>query len=406
MTASSASADTQRVAYLTSQYPAPSHTFIRREIASLRGMGLSITPYSVRQGQSLDDRAERVFTVLSQPWYAYALANGRAFFRAPVRYLSALRLALRHRVPGLKALVWSVFHFVEAMVLADRLRRDRIDRLHSHFANSAAIVGMVAADYLQMPWSITLHGISEFDYPAGLLLPAKLARAEFVACVSYFGMAQAMRVTPTAIWPRLTLVRCAIDPDDLPQSPREKAEGARLNLVCVGRLSPEKGQAGLIRVVAELVARDMQLHLTLVGDGPERASLDALVARYDLARHITFLGMLPEAATLAMIAGADALVLPSFMEGLPIVLMEALALGVPVIASNVAGIPELVRHGSTGLLFSPANWSQLREALISITDPELRRSLGEAGRKRVLAEFTYPDAALPLARLLNGPTDV
>ena len=391
------------IGYLVSQYPAVSHTFIRREIEAVRGNGVAIRTYSIRPGHSsaacqpATTHAPATFTVLRQPAIAFAAAHLGALAKNPIRYFSTLHLALRHRVPGLRAFLWSIFHFAEAIVLARQLRRDGVTRLHNHFANPAATVGLLATRYLGLPWSLTLHGISEFDYPAGLLLPAKLERAEFAACVSYFGMAQAMRLTRPDLWPRLTLVRCGIDPADLPAAPASARTSDRIELICVGRLSPEKGHAGLLVAVAALVGKGIPVRLTLVGHGPEEAALKARVHALEIDAHVDFAGVCDEAATLQAIAGSDILVLASFMEGLPIVLIEAMGLGVPVIASRVAGIPELVSDGETGLLFDPANWAQLAHVLERLCkDDSLRRELAVSAKLRVREEFCYPDAAKPL----------
>lgn len=396
------------IGYLASQYPAASHTFIRREVEAVRALGVPVSTYAVRRApHPIDGEREKraqaeTFTILDTPplrLVAAALAEGAS---RPARAFATLRLALRHRVPGLKALVWALFHFTEALVLAGRLRRDGVRHLHNHFGNAGATVGMLAAQQAGIGWSLTLHGISEFDYPAGNLLPAKLEHARFAACVSWFGMAQAMRLTAPALWPKLALVRCAIDPADLPPEPvRDAAAGAR-QIVCVGRLSPEKGQAGLLDALGRLVADRPELRLTLVGDGPEQAALVARAALMGLEGRVSFAGRLDEGATLAAIAASDLLVLPSFMEGLPIVLMEAMALGVPVIASRVAGIPELVIDGETGLLVDPANWAALATAIDRLAgDPALATRLAAAARAKVSAEFAYPAAARPLAGLLR-----
>lgn len=397
------------IGYLVSQYPATSHTFIRREVEAVRALGLDVATYSVRRPAHVVDtereaaaRAE-TFTILDLPKPRLLLAALAEMARRPGRAIATLRLALRHRVPGLRALIWSLFHFAEALVLAARLRRDGAAHLHNHFGNAGATVGLLAARQAGIGWSLTLHGISEFDYPAGNLLPEKLRHAEFAACVSYFGMAQAMRLAAPELWPKLSVVRCAIDPADLP-AVAARGPGAAREIVCVGRLSAEKGHAGLLDALAALMPAHPGLRLTLVGDGPEDAALRARAAALGLEDRVTFTGRLDEAATLARIAGADMLVLPSFMEGLPIVLMEAMALGVPVIASRVAGIPELVIEGETGLLFDPANWRALGEAIARLADDAaLGARLAEAARAKIAAEFAYPAAAAPLADLLTRP---
>lgn len=404
----SAAAGNSAVGYLVSEYPAPSHTFIRREIEALRGAGVQIVTYSVRPAAHVVSNprerraAEETFVVLRAGAMRIAGANLAALVRHPGRYLATLALALRHRVPGLRSLVWALFHLAEAIMLARRMRADGVARLHNHFGNAGATVGLLAAHFNGIPWSLTLHGISEFDYPAGNLLPEKLAHADFAACVSYFGMAQAMRLTRPALWRKLRVVRCGLDPADLPPAVRgQHGDGGIPRVICVGRLSPEKGHIGLFEAMQRLAARGTPLHLTLVGDGPMRAQLEQAAAQMNLADRTEFLGARDEPATLAAIAQADMLVLPSFMEGLPIVLMEAMALHVPVIASRVAGIPELVIDGETGLLFDPANWDGLADALARlVANPQLRRDLAEAGFAQVSAAFFQPAAAAPMIPLL------
>ena len=213
------------IGYLTSQYPASSHTFIRREIAALRRLGARIETYSVRRPADAELKAEAdriAFNdtgyLLPPPPLAFALAQVAAPIRKPLAWLKTLRLALGHRPPGIRSLVWAVFHFAEAIYLAGLLRRDGVSHLHNHFANSGATVGLLASQFLGIDWSLTLHGISETDYPAGLLLPEKVRLARFVCCVSHFGKAQAMRITPPVQWPKFMLVRCGLELDALPPS--------------------------------------------------------------------------------------------------------------------------------------------------------------------------------------------
>lgn len=396
-----------RVAYLVSEYPAPSHTFIRREIAALRRAGLDIATFSVRPASgtpvSEQDRIDRAETqaILGRSPVAYVKALAASFAGDPVRTAATLRLALRHRAPGAKALVWALFHFVEAVLLARLLRRAGVARLHSHFANSGATVGLLAAHLARLPWSLTLHGVSETDYPAGLTLADKIGHADFVACASWFMRAQGMRVADHRDWAKLHVVRCGVDLAALPQPAGR--DDAAIRFVCVGRLSNEKGHRGLLEAFAAVSQRLPGTRLELVGDGPLRREIEATVERLGLGAAVTLLGALSEADTLARIAAADILVLPSFMEGLPLVLMEAMALGKPVVASGVAGIPELVRHGESGLLVPPSDWHALAEAMTTLaTDAALRERFGSAGKAAVDREFAIDCAVQPLFALLNG----
>jgi glycosyltransferase involved in cell wall biosynthesis len=394
-----------RIAYLTSQYPAPSHTFIRREVQALRRAGLDIATFSVRRpapeemasDADIATFRETVYILPASPITVLSV-HAWALSRGPLTYFRTFALAMRHRAPGAKALAWAFFHFVEAMVLARQLHRAGVSRLHNHFANSAATVGMLAAHVLDLPWSMTLHGISETDYPAGLLLPAKLARVDFAACASWFGRAQAMRISDPALWDRLFLVRCAVETASLTgRWPRQHGENRRYRIVTVGRLSAEKGQMALIDVFANLVAKGHDAELVLVGAGPLDAALKARVAQLGIGERVQFLGRLPEEKTLGIIATSDLFVLPSFMEGLPVVLMEAMALGVPVISSQLAGVPELVIDGITGVTFAASDWSALAAALQSMmTRSEEGLRMAEAAKIKVAAEFDIDRAILPL----------
>ena len=373
----------------------------------MRKAGVRVDTFSVRappptELHSAVDRADaaETFTILSQPLWAFPLAALAAVVSRPGAFFSSLMVALRLRPPGLRAFLLSLAHFAEALVLARELRRRGIERLHNHFANSGATVGLLAARLIGIRWSFTIHGISEFDYPAGLTLPAKIAAAEFVACVSWFGKAQAMRMVPTDQWSKLTVVRCGLDLTQLPV-PNPHGSG-KPTIICVGRLSPEKGHGGLFEALA-MFAPDERPNLVLVGDGPQRAELETLVDHHGLGGSVTFAGRKPEAETLEMIAASDILVLPSFMEGLPIVLMEAMALGVGVIASRVAGIPELVVDGHNGLLFTPARWDELHAAMARLVrDANLRANLAAAARRAVAEEFDITISAKKLAALFQS----
>ncbi len=396
-----------RLAYLTSQYPATSHTFIRREIDALRASGQGVETFSVRAPSTAelvaeDDRNEAAatFTLLARPARDYLAAHCRGLLGSPRSYCKTFLLALRHRPPGMKALLLALAHFAESIVLGAELKQRRIEHLHNHFANSGATVGLLASTFARTGWSFTIHGISEFDYPAGLLLPDKIEQARFVACVSYFGRAQAFRTVEPVLWPKLHIVRCGLELDRLPPPTSHADEHVRL--IFVGRLSAEKGIAGLFEALAQ-TASLASLRLAVVGDGPLSDVLRHQAGQLAISDKVEFLGRLSEAETLVEIAKSDVLILPSFMEGLPVVLMEALALGVPIIASRVAGIPELVRDGTTGILFDPSNWAELTRAIDRLArDPDLRHRLGALGPKRIAEEFDVQTSAAILRRLFAG----
>ena len=387
------------IAYLVSDYSAPSHTFVWREISALRGLGTEIAAFSIRP---TDDNNADVEAVLGRPLIQYPAALIQSFFTSPRQFLSSWLLALRHRSPGARGLLWSQFHFVEALCFARLLTSAGCSRVHNHFANGGATVGMIAAHFCKIPWSVTLHGISETDYPAGLLLAEKLERADFVACASFFMRAQAMRRVRPDQWDKMHIIRCGVDLSVLPVS-KDRGEQHETRIICVGRLSPEKGYFGLLQVMANLIADGLNLSLTIVGGGPAEDDIRDQIRALELSETVRLAGALPEAETLEQISRSDIFVLPSLMEGLPVVLIEALAMGKAVLASRVAGIPELIKDGHSGLLFTPSDWQDMENQLRRLlSDAALQKSLGKHGRQVVEQDFAIGIPARKLANLFDS----
>ena len=389
------------VGYLVSDLSAPSHTFVRREIDALRNRGVRVVAYSVQNIAPEAVHHPDQDSILGASATRYLAAMLICFWTAPVRFLQTWLEALRHRPPGLRNLVWSQFHFIEAVFLSRLMKRDGCRHLHSHFANSGATVGMLASKLAAVGWSVTLHGISETDYPAGATLRAKLLEARFVACASYFMMAQGLRIVPVSEWPKFEIIRCGLDLETLPSPELQTRRERPIRLVSVGRLSAEKGYDGLLQVLGA-IRTDRQFELHIVGDGPMREQIAAAIDKDFSEVEIVLHGALLEEQTLQVIADADVLVLPSLMEGLPVVLIEARALGKPVVAPCIAGIPELVEDECTGLLFSPAHWSDLQSKLGRvIEDDDLLLRLGRGAAATFPDEFKIEVVAGKLADLFH-----
>ena len=394
-----------KLAYLVSQYPATSHTFIHREIEALRKHDVEVETFSVRLPSKAEQESER--QEFEQTWYILPpkparllRAHARQMFRRPSSYARTLRRAFSHRVPGLRAALWAGFHFVESVALADELEVRGIDHLHNHFANSGANVGFLATRLLEVDWSLTLHGISEFDYPAGLLLAEKISAASFVACVTHFGRAQAMRIVEPEQWKKFLIVRCGVDVETFTQASSTVSVPAKqrtYRMLSVGRLSPEKGHVGLVEALRLVVDAGVDVELRLVGDGPERARIESRVKSLALERHVSFAGRLPASQIASELSHADVFVMSSFMEGLPVVIMEALSMEVPVIAPAVAGIPELIEHEKTGMVYPPSDWGKLSQCMIALLrDPKAAKAMAKAGKVRIVEEFEITRAIAPL----------
>jgi len=397
------------IGYFASEYPSISHTFIRREIAALRARGLEIATYSIRRPPreaplgERDRREEERTHYLQPPTLAGTLgAHRRELLRSPARYLEALGIALRNRPPGARAALWALFYFAEGALLADALRAGGIRHLHVHFAHAAGDVARIACVLSGIPWSLMLHGTADYEYPAVLTLADKLRAASFTVCGSYFVRAQALRTIPAELWERVDVVRCGVDT----ARPPAAANGSPLRLVCVARLSSEKGLPGLLLALARLPDSAPTLRVTLVGDGPLRAALEAEAHAAGQGDSLEFLGARSEDEVMRVLASADLFALPSLMEGLPVVLLEAMSFGLPVVAPQVAGVPELVTHERDGLLFHPSDWDGLAAQLQRLVgDRELRARLGAAARSRVAREFAIERVIEPLWKRFTAHGD-
>lgn len=405
------------IAYIVGYYPAVSHTFIHREIDALRARGLEVRTVSLRATPPEDllteaDRAEaaRTWTVLPPAPREMIAAHVRALSR-PARYLRALRLALRTGPGGVRGALWQLFYFVEAVLIHDRLSREGVRHVHAHFANSASWVAMLVAELDGpggMGWSFSMHGPTEFDDVTRFALPQKVASASFVACIGDYCRSQLMRFSPPGDWKKLVLVRCGVDTERFAPStngarPAGSADGGPLRVLCVGRLVPDKGQGVLLDAVAALRDRGVAVELTYVGDGSARPELEGRALSLNLELRVRFAGSVGQDRILEYYRHADVFCLPSFAEGIPVVLMEALACEVPVVTSHIMGVPELVQDGVSGLLVTPGRADLLADALARLAaDRELRRAMGAAGRDRVIGEFRLDRSAAELHRRFIG----
>ncbi|WP_299819468.1 glycosyltransferase family 4 protein [uncultured Jannaschia sp.] len=319
--------------------------------------------------------------------------------RHPCPFAKAVSLAWRMRAPGLRALVYQGIYLAEAMVLAWHLRRTGCGHVHTHFANSSATVGVLAARLAGTGFSFTLHGPSDLFEAKYWRLDTKISEARFVACISHFARSQAMLHADPDQWHKLRIVHCGVVPELYGMLPPANPE-AGLRLVFVGRLAPVKGLRILLDAFDRAREARPDMHLTIIGDGPDRAELECLAAPLEAA--VTFTGALSQADVAARLAAADALVLPSFAEGVPVVLMEAMASGKPVIATRVAGVSELVEDGISGYLVPPGDVETLTARLLDLAnDPDCWAEMGRAGREKVVRDFDIRREAARLARLFQ-----
>lgn len=401
--------ETRPIAYLTGEYPRATDTFIQREVAALRLLGQPIVTCSIRKtgsehlvGEQQRSEAQATFYVLAAALAPLHLlwCHMKALVKSPRRYLKALLLALTSGDTGPKAFLYQLFYFAEAAVLADHLHRHGVRHLHNHIAKSSCSVAMITSEMSGIPYSFTLHGPDIFFAPEKWRLDKKIETARFVACISHYCRAQAMAFSDPAYWSKMHIVHCGVNPD---QYAAHHINSSTHNLLFIGRLSPVKGLPVLFDALTALVPKFPELHLTLIGDGPDRAALEAMAKQLGLAPHVTFVGYQSQGAVAAKLSQTNMLVLPSFAEGVPVVLMEAMAAEIPVVATQIAGVPELVEHGVSGFLVPPGDTSALAKSISDIWDnPALAKKMGKAGRAKIQAEFNIASESLWLHRLFQG----
>lgn len=395
-----------KLAYVLNTYPQRSHSFIRREIAALERGGAQVMRLAMRPaaGALVDpaDLAEAGKTehVLSIGALGLLGALLHMAGAAPRRWLRTLGLALRVGARSDTGIVRHLIYFAEACHVARRCRAEGIAHLHAHFGTNAASVAMLAGALSDLPYSFTVHGPEEFDKPKALYLDEKMRRAAFTVAISHFGRSQLCRWVEHPVWPRIHVVHCGIEParfaDPAP------LPGCPTRLVAIGRFVEQKGHLGLIDAMTLVAERAPKVRLVLVGDGEMRPQIEAAIAAGGLRDRVEITGWADEARVRAELAGAHALVMPSFAEGLPMVVMEAMAAARPVIATYIAGTPELVIPGETGWLVPAGDAQALADAICAVEASPITRltAMGEKGRARVLDRHDVDTEAAKLARLI------
>lgn len=378
-----------RLAYLTNIYPLVSHTFIRRELLEMERRGMSVLRLSIRPAPKLVDTVDkaeeaRTITCLGRPKLDLVRATAALGLRSPGALLRGAGLMLRLARASDRGLLRHVAYLMEAAFLLGVVRRERVQHLHVHFGTNPAAVAMLMRRMGGPPWSMTVHGPNEFDAPEALSLGAKVADTAFTAAISDFCAAQLKRWVDPAHWEKVGVVRCTVGGPFFeaarPIDPRSRT------LVCVGRLSAQKGHLVLLEAFARAVASGVDAKLVLAGDGELRAQIQERIARDGLNERVEITGWIDESEIRRRILESRALIMASFAEGLPMVIMEAMALGRPAVATAIAGIPELVRPGENGWLVTAGRADLLADAIREVMETPVGRlsEMGMAGREAVM----------------------
>lgn len=405
-----------RIAYLVNTYPRASHTFIRREIQALERRGISVQRFAMRSERAslLDpaDLAEDDLTdhVLQQGFASLLVTALGWMARRPAQAVAAFCLAMQGGKagaggsPGTGGRLRHLIYLIEAAYVAQRCTALDIAHLHAHFGTNSATVAMLAHKLGGPRYSFTVHGPEEFDAPAALALGIKMHHAAFAVAISSFGRSQLYRWAALEDWKKLHVVHCGVEPEKFARASTSPKLGS--HLVAIGRLTEQKGFSLLMEAVALSAPSQPDLRLTLVGDGQMRTEIEALINAKELSGKVTLTGWQDEAGVQSALAQAHALILPSFAEGLPMVVMEAMATGRPVIATAIAGLPELVVENVTGWLVPAGDALALAEAIATLarTPHDKLIAMGKAARERVFERHDIDVEVAKLAALITQAT--
>ena len=396
-----------KVAYLTSQYPKVSHSFIRREILALESNHVEVSRISVRgwDGELVDpvDIDERTKTqyILKNGITGLFSASVRVFLKNPISFFKALGLAVKLGLRADRSWPYHLIYVLEACQVLLWLKQSNAQHMHVHFGANATEVALLVRRLGGPSYSFTIHGPEEFDKPEFIKIAEKINGSAFVVAISSYCRSQIFRWIPYSQWSKVKEVHCGIEDAFHNINPVPITE--KPQLVCVGRICEQKGQLLLIDAANILAKKGIDFELVLGGDGEMRSEVEAQIKRYGLNDRVRITGWISSDQVRNEILNAKALVLPSFAEGLPVVIMEAMALRRPVISTYIAAIPELVITGENGFLFPAGDVDALAETLekfLALPNEQLTK-MGELAYKRVLERHSVNTEAHKLAQLFN-----
>ena len=376
------------LAYLTTEYPAVSHTFIRREILELEERGHRVHRFSIRECTHISDSVDKLerkktYYCLSQGMFRLLFDTLYVGVTRPKSWLNAFRMTLALNKNSDRGLVRHFAYLAEASNLLREINRRNLGHIHVHFGTNVTSVALLLRVLGGPTYSFTVHGPDEFDAPIGFSLERKISNAEFVIAISHFGSAQLKRWALLEDWEKIKIVYCSLSDDFFKPTPPIKASSK--TILCVGRLAAQKGHLFLLDAVKLLTQKGVELELVLVGDGELRHVLENRICELGIENFVTITGWVDGKKIKKLLAASRGLVLPSFAEGLPVVIMEAFSSKRPVVSTYVSGIPELVINGENGFLSVAGDTYSLAEAikLLMNTPVEQLNIMGHRGYEMV-----------------------
>ena len=398
-----------RIGYFTNTYPRAVDTFIQREVIGLRNRGFEVFTYSVRKTDDTHDvsnlvKAEKASTFYILPVKLFELVylNFKFLILTPKRYFKAVRMAVKTSRAGFSGTLFQLFYFQESVILAKQLLKDKIQHLHNHLGDNSGNVTLLASMLTEIDYSITFHGPHVFFDPEGWALGDKVKHSKFSVCISHYCKSQLMLFSDPCDWGRLNIVHCGVDPDI---HAKFDAKAISNRLIYIGRLAVEKGLPILFESIKMLREKGHVVSLMLVGDGPDRKYLEELGATLGIGAQLEFKGYASQDEIVQYLGESDIFVLPSYAEGVPVSIMEAMACGIPVVATFVGGVVELVENEISGLLVSPSDIEGLGNAIEKyLYDGNLRQSIIQKAREKIVAEYNINVEVDKLASLFRRNT--
>jgi O-antigen/teichoic acid export membrane protein/glycosyltransferase involved in cell wall biosynthesis len=400
-----------RLACMMSRFPKLTETFVLREMVELQRTGVEILVYPLQRERTRilhPEAAPFVERAHFTQWISPAIiaADVRVFLKQPLTCVSVLATLIRSNWGSWRYLAGAILFFPKVVYLAERMQRDGIQHLHAHFASHPAMAAWTIHQLTGIPYSFTAHG-SDLHRDRHML-KQKVADAAVVVTISDYNRRLIIDECDDAVTDRIHIVHCGIDPQQFPTRSQltsyDRGAGP-FQIACIGTLHEVKGQQYLLQSCSILLEAGLEFQCHLVGDGPDHATLQQTAAELKLTDHVVFHGRQTAPQIQQLLREIDVLVAPSVptsdgrREGIPVVLMEGLGSGIPAIASNLSGIPELVRHNETGLLVPPRDVTAIADAVLRMAgDQMFRQSCGAEGVELVLREF---HVATNTARLLD-----
>jgi glycosyltransferase involved in cell wall biosynthesis len=396
-----------KIAYIMSRFPKITETFILYEMLAVEAQGVQVEVYPLLRERTTvihPEAAAFVERAHFQPFVSWPILRAHLHFltRKPLVYLSTLWTLLRANFGSLRYFTGALGIFPKAVYFADLMAGEGITHVHAHFASHPAAAGFIIHRLASLPYSFTAHG-SDLHRDRHMLRE-KVAEAAFVVTISNYNKEIIVAECGEQFRDQVLVIHCGVDTQVFRSRSEDwwqKRPARPFTLICIGTLHEVKGQTYLIEACRLLRDRGISFVCQLVGDGPDEVALAQQIAQAGLSEHVRLLGRRTREQVAELLAQADIAVAPSVptkdgrREGIPVALMEAMGSGVPVVAGNLSGIPELVEHERGGLLVPPRDAQALADALERLyIDPGLCQRLGQAGREKVLREFDLrPNAA-------------